>query len=202
MQKKIIKWIAPALKIVSTLIVVILLATVVGQTSVYPYLIVGVCTLEPFVFRLAKRLFRLKMPTWVEFFALIFVILAADLGSGMGLYKKIDCYDLIVHGIFGLLCSTISLYFLYRFSGNFPKAPGISCIFLITMGFAALWECWEFTIDLIFRQGAQLGLVDTMTDILIAAAGAIVFVFAYLIDARAGGKLFRIFDEGAQPVSV
>lgn len=191
----------PCAKIASALVMIIILLTVIRPASPIQYLIVSGCAIIPLVLFGAQKLFRLDLPLGVDITVTAFLILAADIGSGGGLYGITDFYDLIVHGFFGL-ASGIVLMYLWNMRLGRPTALGVVCIFLMTMGFAALWECWEFFADSVMGldEQAVIGcmraglspLFDTMTDILITAAGAAVFCALYLADVKSGGKIFAL----------
>ncbi len=195
--KKFLTWFAPALKILSSVVVIIVLAVVEKETSFYRYSIAAGCALFPFALIIVRKIFKTEMPIGVDYIFLIFVIMAADIGSALDYFTKVSWYDLVLHGLSGFVGPVIMLYFWRKYIGSCPKASGAFCLFLIAMGFAAIWECWEFIADLLVHEGAQRGLTDTMTDILITAVGAVVFVATYLIDRKKGGKLYRLKpDEG------
>lgn len=126
---------------------------------------------------LAARFTRLNVPVYLVAEIALSAALANNLGTVFDLYYIIPCWDLLLHGYFGFWCAQ-AMWLILK-SQN--AALRFLIVFLCVMGVAALWEVFEFTTDLVFGGDAQrvqesleLGInpiVDTMTDIIIAAAG-------------------------------
>ncbi|MGN0818242.1 MAG: hypothetical protein ACI4L9_04660 [Candidatus Coproplasma sp.] len=130
---------------------------------------------------LVSRLTPVKIPTYLIAQAALSAALANNLGTVFDFYHLIPSWDLILHGYFGCWCAQAVWLLL--------KSENVVVKYLVTfvcvMGVAALWEVFEFTTDLMFGGDAQrvqesleLGInpiVDTMTDIIIAAAGYAAF---------------------------
>lgn len=113
-----------------------------------------------------------------------YVLMAMLLGTCGGLYSLIPIYDLLLHGFFGFIGGIITMYVICN---NHVKMNSFVFILLCTfttLGMAAIWEIYEFTIDIIFNKNTQLvqtGVTDTMTDIIITFVGVIIFDFCYLV---------------------
>ncbi len=105
-----------------------------------------------------------------------FILLASFLGSALQFYRLISWWDLLMHGLFGVVgCVVVSAVL---------SARGIT-LGLAVMGCAALWEIFEFIADALLGGDAQrvaeamkLGtspIADTMTDMMITMVGIAAF---------------------------
>lgn len=160
------------------------------KPTMYPQIIAAACV--PAVFPLIGKITKNEPPVYLGWVTALHIFLANDLGSAMWFYGIIPAWDLIMHGMFGLVFSVIMEYFIKRWGGGSLKKAGLYLlIFLSAAGAAALWEVWEFTCDNLLGGDAQLvkaalangtnPISDTMTDIIITLVGAAVFIIAALI---------------------
>ena len=98
-------------------------------------------------------------------------------------YNKWAMYDKVTHTISGVLTAYVSLLFIPERS----EKLWFNVLFIIAFSWmcAGLWETFEFVCDTFFNGDAQrvaaTGVTDTMTDMLVAFAGASVFSFGYYI---------------------
>lgn len=134
-----------------------------------------------------SRFTPFKIPLYLIAEIALSAALANNLGNIFNMYIIVPCWDLILHGYFGFWCAQAAYLVLKS------EKPALRYIisFVCVMGVAALWEVFEFTTDLMFggdAQGVQGSLaqginpiIDTMTDIIIAAAGYAVFVAVKVI---------------------
>lgn len=129
----------------------------------------------------ANRRFKAGLPLWLIAVMLCHFTLSIDFGTVLGVYDKIFWWDLLSHGLFGFWAAAFCLYLYKRFSGG-AGAFALIVAFLAVMGLAAIWEIYEYLAGALLNEDMQrvqeslnLGkspLYDTMTDIMIAAAGA------------------------------
>lgn len=198
--KKFIQWLPG---IVSELIAVVfcVIYSVIGGGKTTMYLELLAASLLPFLFPIYGVISKKPLPLVLSIISAVFVFLACCLGSAMGLYDKLHCWDMVMHGIFGFVCSLIVFVLLLRWNGNKLNPVGFMLIiFMVTMGVAALWEVWEYLADSITGEDAQrvmesiaLGkspVADTMEDIMIAMAGIAVFFITLIIDKFCHHKLY------------
>lgn len=134
--------------------------------------------------------------TTVFFFASIF------LGEAFDFYERLWWWDLALHGSsaigFGL---TGFLFIFMLFEGDRFAAPPSAIAFItfcVAMTMGALWEVFEFSMDLAFGLNMQKsGLDDTMGDLIVnamGATGASIAGYGYLVRTR-HGVLGRIIAE-------
>ncbi len=141
---------------------------------------------------LAVKFTPVKIPVYLIAEASLSAVLAVNLGTAFNIYEAVPCWDLILHGYFGVWCAQAA-YLLLR-----SEKPVMRYMisFVCVMGVAALWEVFEFTSDIILGGDAQrvqeslaLGInpiLDTMTDIIIAAVGYAVFAAVSIVRRSAG----------------
>ncbi|MFQ5983762.1 MAG: hypothetical protein ACE5KS_10375 [Woeseiaceae bacterium] len=140
---------------------------------------------------------RLHVPLPVEFTLITCVFLFASfvLGEARDFYERVWWWDLILHAVSAMITGFIGLLSLYVFymTHRIRVAPIYVAIltFAIAVAVGTIWEIFEFMMDWLFGLNMQRsGLIDTMTDLMINAAGAIVaatFGFYYV---RGGDSLF------------
>ena len=115
----------------------------------------------------------------------VHIFCSVHLGTCLSFYSRISWWDLFLHGLFGALACALFLTLISRI----PYAKSV-CI-LSSLGLGAMWEIFEFITDLITGADAQ-GVIsaikngknpmsDTVTDLIITAVGAAVYlVFLYI----------------------
>lgn len=132
--------------------------------------------LAPFVLR---SKFDIYLPTAFSVFIAIFVYATLVLGELEDYYERFWWWDMVLHSgtavAFGLIGLTLILLFFKkkRVSGNPLVLAVFSFCFALSIG--ALWEIYEFGLDQLFGLNTQKsGLPDTMTDLIVDAAGALI----------------------------
>ena len=99
------------------------------------------------------------------------------------------------------------VYFYRRGSGHDPEygrlSPALSAMFaiLFSLGISVAWEIYEFTMDRLYGMSLQcseptseIGLLDTMTDFIVAAAGGLagMFLVAFYKNGKIGKNKKRL----------
>ncbi len=198
--KRFIQWLPGILSELIAVAMCIVYAVIDGSKTTM-YLELPVSALLPFLFPIYGIISKKPLPLILSVISAAFVFLACGLGSAIGLYDKVLCWDLIMHGMFGFVCSLIVFVLLVRWNGSKLNPVGfMAIIFAFTMGVAALWEVWEYLCDRITGGDAQrvlesvaLGkspVADTMEDIMIAMAGSALFFVTLIIDKFCSHKLY------------
>jgi hypothetical protein len=138
-----------------------------------------------------------KLPT---LFDLIFVAAALlnGIGSAWDLYNKPGLYDEIAH-FCSIFAITLTLGFLL-FSELMESFHGHRVLFVITIAslgiaFGALWEILEWSADFLTPKQIVSGLFDTITDLILDSAGA---VLAALLNLWGLNELARAADSDSQ----
>ncbi len=136
--------------------------------------------------KIVRKLFKIKISPGLELVYIIFIIAAMVFGSLMGGYSMISWFDSLTHFFSGMLTFIIGLTLLVWLGEYHPKKHIYHVLFAImfTLSIAVLWECCEFSIDLIFQTDTQkvveTGVTDTMKDMICAFLGSILFAISYL----------------------
>lgn len=148
---------------------------------------VFIVVLVPFIIR---KVTCYNLSDKLEFIYLIFIFLAHILGTVVNLYSSVWWWDLFVHCLSGVFTSYIALILLTEFKVFNNKNKIFNVIFIIcfSLSIASLWEFFEFSADKITGGDTQwvlkTGVDDTMTDMLVAFLGSILFSFYYLISKK------------------
>ena len=146
---------------------------------------------------------RLRLPLPVEFTLLTCIVLFASfvLGEVEDFYERIWWWDLALHGTSALLAGFIGFLAVYVFHMTHRIRIKPLHVAAFTFGFAVtfgtLWEIFEFLMDWYTGTNMQKsGLVDTMTDLIINAIGALIaavtgFLYVRNGDSQLGRRLFE-----------
>lgn len=136
---------------------------------------------------ICKKLFKLKLDEVILSSYYIFLILASLFGVFMRFYSIIPWYDDFVHFLSGFLVSYFALFIVRRFD---IKNKVFIVIFIISfsLGIAALWEFFEYFIDILLDKDLQkvvlFGVKDTMNDMLMAFLSSIIFSIGYIFKTK------------------
>ena len=126
--------------------------------------------------------------TTLFFFAAIF------LGEAFDFYERLWWWDLVLHGSSALGFGLTGFLFVFMlFEGDRFAAPPSAIAFItfcVAMTVGAIWEVFEFAMDMSFGLNMQKsGLDDTMGDLVVNAFGGLIASltgYAYLINNSAG----------------
>lgn len=131
---------------------------------------------------------KLKFNNALKVTYTIFTILASYFGTCLKLYNTISYYDTIVHTLFGFMGSIIALNILFMLKKYDKKSIIFNMLFVIsfTMVLAVTWEFIEYFYDIFTNHDAQhvldSGVVDTMTDLLVAFIGGLTCISFYYLE--------------------
>lgn len=198
--KHFIQWFPGIISELIAVLFCIIYAAIDGSKGTMYFQLIAAFLL-PSIFPIYGLISKNPLPLILSVISTIFVICASGLGSAIGLYDKVYCWDLIMHGIFGFMCSLIIFILMIRWKGSKLSPIGlIIIIFLCTMGVAAIWEVIEYLADRMMGGDSQkvlesiaLGkspVADTMEDIMIAMVGCAVFFVTLLIDKFCNYRLY------------
>jgi hypothetical protein len=126
---------------------------------------------------LIERHLRVPLPVELTLIISVFLYASFALGEVSDFYEKIWWWDLALHGVAALTIGIIgflSIYVFYMTHRIQIAAGWIATItFALAVSLGTIWEIFEFLMDWNFGLNMQKsGLVDTMTDLMINAAGA------------------------------
>lgn len=157
---------------------------------------------------LIERHLRVPLPVELTLITCVFLYASFALGEVRDFYEKIWWWDLALHGMAALTIGIIgflSIYVFYMTQRIQIAAGWIATItFALAVSLGTIWEIFEFMMDWNFGLNMQKsGLVDTMTDLMINAAGAaIAAVIGYLYvrdeDGYYGRRIIRVYVDRKQ----
>ncbi|WP_299692113.1 hypothetical protein [uncultured Tateyamaria sp.] len=146
---------------------------------------------------LAAR-WSLTLPLPFLMFTTLFFFASIFLGEAFDFYERLWWWDIALHGLsaigFGL---TGFLFVFMLFEGDRLAAPPSAIAFIsfcVAMTVGAIWEIFEFTMDLSFGLNMQKsGLNDTMGDLIVDAFGGLIASLTgyYYLRSNAAGLLGR-----------
>lgn len=145
----------------------------------------------------ASTMLKINIPIFYEYIFLLFILLSTGFGSMLDFYVIIPYWDIILHTLSGFILAMIPLYFLVHYKIELPMYTKIILIFLVSMGFASLWEMFEFGIDNLLNIDSQKneleGVIDTMIDICCHSLGSIILLIIYFVDNKLSNKMYNTF---------
>lgn len=176
-----------------TIIIAIVSATINFRwTVLFVSLLALFLTFSPKIF---ERRFKVDIPIEIEIFAVIFIYAAIFLGEVRGYYTRFWWWDIILHSASALAIGFIGFMILYvLYKGDRIKAsPRTIALFtfFFAVGIGAIWEIFEFSMDQIFGLNMQKsGLQDTMWDLIVDSAGALLASFIGYFYIKRGKGFF------------
>jgi len=132
-----------------------------------------------------ERRLRITLPVEVDLVLTLFIFMHFILGETGDFYNRFAPFDLILHGLSGIMIGLVGFIIIYFFlyTHRIEADPLLVSIFSISFSVAAgaVWEIFEFFMDQTFGFNMQKsGLKDTMTDLIVDLIGAcLVGVGAY-----------------------
>jgi hypothetical protein len=145
-----------------------------------------------------KRTLDVFIPPEIEVLAVVFVFASLFLGEVRGYYLRFWWWDVVLHAASGFLLGILGFLLVYVLNEKeeieLHMKPGFVALFafMFAVGLGALWEIFEFAMDSAFGLNMQKsGLRDTMWDLIVDTAGALVIaVLGYGYLQAAPGESF------------
>ncbi len=154
---------------------------------------------------LLRKYARISLPAGLELSAVIFLFCSVTLAKALDFYTLIPCWDILLHIASGPLLTALGVALLGLWSFGGKRNEVLSPLFVVLFGLffsmtvASLWEFYEFAYDLLFKTQMQrheivkgvldTGLFDTMTDMLVAFAGSLIYGVYLFLRLRFGACL-------------
>lgn len=163
------------------------LSKILTTLSIIPILLVPL---------LIKKLFKYDVSEELKLIYYLFIIVSLVLGSILGLYYKISWFDLLTHFLSGAFVSFVSLILIKHKRLLKKENTGFIILFMLSASLmvASCWEFFEFFSDKILGGDVQwvvkTGVDDTMTDMLIAFLGSIIYSIYFLIQVKLNDKKY------------
>lgn len=164
--------------------------------------ILGILLLT-FAPRILGKRFDVHIPPEFELVTIAFIFAALFLGETRGYYGRFWWWDIALHTTSGGLLGILGVLLVYLLNEN-PRIdlhmkPGFVAFFAFCFALAmgAMWEIFEFAMDRLFATNMQKpmfgdpsGLTDTMWDLIVDAAGALIVSAAGYGYMRRGAESF------------
>lgn len=159
---------------------------------------------------LIKTIFKISFSKVVTIVYYIFMFISGFLGIALSFYGKIKWWDMLAHFLMGACVAVFSIYILnftiYR-KDRSKHNLFFTAVFMISFSLAigAMWEIWEFLVDAMLGTNCQrymvgsemlvgqTALLDTMMDIIIDLAGAVVGVIFVFIAQKIDKNFLKSF---------
>lgn len=136
-------------------------------------------TFFPYFF---EKRYNIEIPPELHLFIVLFIYASIYLGEVKGYYDKFLWWDTLLHAGSGFALGIIGfaiMYVLYKVH-KVKASPSIISFFSFCFALAlgALWEIFEFSMDVFFgfnMQKVQIGtgVTDTMLDLIVDSIGAL-----------------------------
>jgi uncharacterized membrane protein YjdF len=160
-----------------------------------------------FIPLLIEKKYKIDIPEIFEILMILFIFAALYLGEVQKFYLKFWWWDIFLHfwsamalGIIGL---TI-LFIIYKKRKIEAKPIWISIfVFSFAVSIGAIWEIFEFFVDLIFNTNMQKmmlgdisGLTDTMIDLTIDSLGGLIasIIGYFYINKKRKGYILKTIE--------
>lgn len=132
-----------------------------------------------------ERLWRVRLPTFIQVSYVGFLFLSMFSGEVLGMYSRFYPWDDIMHFISGLFVGMGAVLWLTSVVDRTKLAVSswllAVCVFCLGATIAVVWEVVEFTSDRLFGTFTQRNdLFDTMTDLMLGTVSAL--IVAILLD--------------------
>lgn len=137
---------------------------------------------------LASRL-HINLPVPFLVATTLFIFASVFMGEAFGFYERVWWWDNALHGSSAIGFGLIGFLFVFMlFEGDRYAAPPSAMAFIafcVAMTVGAVWEIFEYLMDLWFSLNMQKsGLDDTMSDLMINGVGATIGALAGYIYLR------------------
>lgn len=139
-----------------------------------------------FIPYILRRYFNIYTPFLLRVGIVFFLCSTLILGEMADFYNTFWWWDLILHAVASMGITLIIFIFLLIYFTHIDLQSVALFTTLMAIGasvaVAVLWEIYEFIIDLFYSTDPplQVGNIDTMTDLMVSVAGAVlVGVFGY-----------------------
>ncbi|MBI2452424.1 ATP-binding protein [Candidatus Pacearchaeota archaeon] len=123
-----------------------------------------------------QRIFKTKLPASFEVIVLFFIYGILFIGNIRGLFAEFWWWDILLNLLGATILGLIALAVLYTLQKEkvINASPYVVSIFsfCFAVAFGAIWELFEFGMDIIVGFNLQKSAVDTMEDLGVTVLGA------------------------------
>lgn len=179
----------------------LLIVSIVERDWIY-IVACSISILISFIPAILKRDYHITLH-WV-FELLIATALFLHVGGGVfKAYHLIPRYDMLTHFVSALVVSFLAFSIIYildeYWDGLSMDIYAMAFVVVIfTMAMGVVWEFLEWTVDMVFGTTEQLGLQDTMQDLLVDTLGGIIMAVVGVKLIKSGKFKQLLKDMGKQ----
>ncbi len=136
---------------------------------------------------------KIELPAEFDLAIVGFLYMSIFLGEAINAYETFWWWDAVLHTGSGVILSFAGFLLLYTKvkQGKLQASPILLGIIIFSLGlaFGVVWEIFEFAVDSLFGTSMQKsGLVDTMWDLIVDGAGALIMAYIGAHYIHYGGK--------------
>lgn len=106
--------------------------------------------------------------------SLILLFLVNLVGMKANLYYIFPWFDILTHAMGGFSLGVLSLIISGAWEGKYHSGHIILTILLVTLAGGIGWEAIEFNLDRLVGAELQMGVLDTLLDIIMDLVGAFI----------------------------
>lgn len=131
------------------------------------------------------NILNLKVSIVYEYLLAAYLLIGNGFGGILNYYYRLPNLDMYMHMFAGTISASLVLFYIYKYQMNLHLKAKCILIFWGSMGFASIWEMYEFFADEVLgynMQKREEGIIDTMHDVWIHAFGTICFILLILFD--------------------
>ncbi len=134
-----------------------------------------------------------RFPLKFYCFMNVFVFFSSSLGSCVNLYYYISDYDTIIHFLSGIILAEGGKLFAEKIINKRELKNDLLMLSLFALLFsctcAAVWEIYEYAVDVTLGANMQGSKENTMNDIIAGVSGALVYLIVnFITDASKKNK--------------
>lgn len=176
-------------RIIGVLLLWVLLAACTGIGKIVGIDVPNMSILGAYLSGLLFAILLYKFPFSLFVWAMIFDFFAVGIGTILNVYRTVDCYDLVVHFLSGILAAKAGavlingIYKKHNLEGKLSAAAVLFALFF-SFSCAGLWEVYEFSADQLLHTALQGTKENTMGDIIAGMLGGLVYVLTVLFRIR------------------
>ena len=198
---------APVLFSVYVILRAVVIAVMIAQIFNRNWNDVFFCALTLVLFLIPsfiEKRIKVDVPDTLEVIVLLFIFAAEILGEIRGYFIHVPGWDTALHTANGFLAAAIGLALIDILNRSDRFAISLSPLFVVMVSFCfsmtvgVIWEFFEYGMDMFFGTDMQkdtvigafvdIGLHDTMKDLLVNFVGAAVFSILGYVHIRNRGK--------------
>ncbi|HHW69295.1 MAG TPA: DUF2238 domain-containing protein [Tenericutes bacterium] len=136
--------------------------------------------------RYIEKKLKMNISYLFKYIYVIYVFLSYYLGIIHKFYLTVFIFDKLVHLYFGIVLAIITEEIVYKKIIK-NKKMFFALAILVNLSISTIWEIFEFAIDKIAGSDMQrvgTGVNDTMTDIILAFVGLLVYIVVKILNKK------------------